>query len=171
MRTGYKNLWNFPRHPKRRRKKKPVVLAPAAVEVPGLGKCRLVIPSQVRRLPAGNFVVVINDRDAYEKASRTKIEAQAEFAAVCKAVGFPEGRPRKNAESDSAFSTLSDFCRSLTPAERHVRFVRHARIEAYLACGWIVGFDLGPTHGEWSVGMVWLCGCQLREPGAMPDWV
>ena len=45
----------------------------------------------------------------------------------------------------------------------HVRYVRHHEVAAYLKAGWIVAFSLGPTHGEWSIGMAWLCECQLGE--------
>ena len=35
------------------------------------------------------------------------------------------------------------------------RYVRHADISAYEAKGWRVECDLGPTHGQWAVMMVW----------------
>lgn len=28
----------------------------------------------------------------------------------------------------------------------------------------MVAFDLGSPHGEWSIGMVWPCACEPREP-------
>jgi hypothetical protein len=47
---------------------------------------------------------------------------------------------------------------------RWVRYVRHERVDAFLRCGWMLAFDIGGAHREWSVGMVWLCECPLREP-------
>jgi len=35
------------------------------------------------------------------------------------------------------------------------KFVRHSQVAAHEALGWRVAFDLGPTHGQWSVGMEW----------------
>lgn len=35
------------------------------------------------------------------------------------------------------------------------KFVRHRDVAAHEAQGWVVAFDLGPTHGLWSVGMQW----------------
>ena len=35
------------------------------------------------------------------------------------------------------------------------KFVRHAEVAAHEAQGWRVAFDLGPTHGQWSVLMQW----------------
>jgi hypothetical protein len=35
------------------------------------------------------------------------------------------------------------------------KFVRHPDVPAHEAQGWRVAFDLGPTHGQWSVGMQW----------------
>ena len=46
----------------------------------------------------------------------------------------------------------------------HVRYVPHHRVADYLKVGWLVAFYMGPTHGEWAVGMVWLCGCELGVP-------
>ncbi len=35
------------------------------------------------------------------------------------------------------------------------RYVRHADVAAYEANGWAFAADLGPTHGHWSVLMIW----------------
>lgn len=36
-----------------------------------------------------------------------------------------------------------------------LRYVRHADRPAYEARGWVLASDLGPTHGLWSVLMLW----------------
>jgi len=38
---------------------------------------------------------------------------------------------------------------------RWFKFVRWPHVPAHEALGWRVAFDLGPTHGHWSVGMEW----------------
>lgn len=38
---------------------------------------------------------------------------------------------------------------------RYYRYVRHRDIFDYEANGWRVSADLGPTHGQWSVLMIW----------------
>lgn len=46
------------------------------------------------------------------------------------------------------------------------RFVRHADVIRRLVQGWRVAFDLGETHGQWSVAMWWCCGdCDDCEHG------
>jgi hypothetical protein len=45
-----------------------------------------------------------------------------------------------------------------------VRYVRHERVPYYLRCGWMFVASLGPTHGEWSVLLGWLCRCDPVEP-------
>jgi hypothetical protein len=47
---------------------------------------------------------------------------------------------------------------------RWIRYVRHERVDAFLRCGWMMAFDIGGSHREWSVGMVWLCECRMRDP-------
>ncbi len=51
------------------------------------------------------------------------------------------------------------FCRILA-------YVRHHMVADYLQFGWMVVGDLGPTHGEHSVLMGWVCppGCEPRMP-------
>lgn len=44
------------------------------------------------------------------------------------------------------------------------RYVIHERVLDYLRLGWAVAADLGPTHGQWSVLMIWLCDCRCVEP-------
>jgi hypothetical protein len=43
-------------------------------------------------------------------------------------------------------------------------FVRHRNVSDFLQLGWIVCADLGPTHGEWSCLMRWLCNCRPATP-------
>lgn len=56
---------------------------------------------------AEQLAKLINDREAYAQAARTKVEAQAEFAEICKA-RFPNHRPDK-CESGSQLR-LPRFC-------------------------------------------------------------
>lgn len=37
----------------------------------------------------------------------------------------------------------------------YYRYVRHAEREAYEARGWAFAADLGPTHGAYSILMIW----------------
>jgi hypothetical protein len=43
------------------------------------------------------------------------------------------------------------------------RYVRHADVPAFLARGWMVVADLGPTHGAWSC-LCWHCECGEVTP-------
>lgn len=48
---------------------------------------------------------------------------------------------------------------------RWFKFVRYKDVEAHEALGRRVSFDLGPTHGQWSVGMEWFgTGEPVKEP-------
>lgn len=45
------------------------------------------------------------------------------------------------------------------------RFVPHRLADDYCRLGWQPTPALaGTTHGEWSVLMQWLCGCDAIEP-------
>jgi hypothetical protein len=61
----------------------------------------------------------INDREKYEAAARVKVEAQAEFAGVCK-VKFPHGA-KQFGPREAAVASLATFCRSFGFAERTVK--------------------------------------------------
>lgn len=43
-------------------------------------------------------------------------------------------------------------------------FVGHQNIPQWLKLGWMVIADLGPTHGEYSVLMAWICKCACVKP-------
>ncbi|MGF7053971.1 hypothetical protein GGC47_003159 [Bosea sp. OAE752] len=43
------------------------------------------------------------------------------------------------------------------------RYVRHAKVDAYMRRGWMIAADLGPTHGTWSV-LMWHCSCGQVTP-------
>jgi hypothetical protein len=47
-------------------------------------------------------------------------------------------------------------------------FVRHKSVPTFLQLGWVVCADLGPTHGEWSCLMRWLCDCKPAVPARSP---
>jgi hypothetical protein len=46
----------------------------------------------------------------------------------------------------------------------HHRYVTFDRVKMYLACGWCFGAFLGPSHGQYSIMMDWLCDCPICEP-------
>jgi hypothetical protein len=62
----------------------------------------------------------INDREKYEEASRVKVEAQADFAAICKEK-FPKPGVRKAIDESDSSIRLSDFCRGFGFHERTVQ--------------------------------------------------
>ena len=41
--------------------------------------------------------------------------------------------------------------------------VTYDRVPDWLNLGWLVIADLGPTHGEWSLMMGWLCECECKK--------
>lgn len=44
-------------------------------------------------------------------------------------------------------------------------YARWDRLADYLALGWVIVAELGPTHGCYSVLAVWLCECRpARRP-------
>lgn len=53
----------------------------------------------------------------------------------------------------------------MTIRAEHHRFVRHADVWAWLACGWMALPSLeGTGHGLYSFHIAWLCSCEPVEP-------
>lgn len=48
-------------------------------------------------------------------------------------------------------------------------FVHHPYVPDWLRLGWMVVADLGPTHGEWSLLMAWICECRCVKPRTIDD--
>jgi hypothetical protein len=51
------------------------------------------------------------------------------------------------------------------PRNAEYCYARKERAGDYLAMGWVIVDELGPTHGVWSVLAIWLCGCR---PARLP---
>jgi len=48
------------------------------------------------------------------------------------------------------------------------KFVRWQDVPAHEAHGWRIDFDLGPTHGQWSVGMIWTLDSEPPSTASLP---
>lgn len=50
------------------------------------------------------------------------------------------------------------------PPDSEYRYAPIERLGDFVALGWMIVADLGPTHGEYSALAAWPCGCPPPLP-------